>query len=434
MNLLAAAPRWAAPLQRLAAVALLAFALLPGRAHAGDAAAAAGAPGTPTPPTGARPLVLTHATVFPSPEAAAIFDGEIVIADGKIVAVGKMGSTPAPAGATTLDCGGQFVVAGFQNSHVHFTEPDAWIGAAGRPAAQLTARLQAMLTRWGFTTVVDTASYLPNTTALRQRIASGELPGPRILTAGLALYPPNGIPYYLKDMPEEMLKLLPQPATSQAATELVHGNLAAGADITKLFTGSWVGHGHVMPMPVEVATAAAAETHGAGKLVFSHPSNLTGLEVALAAHVDVLAHAVEDTRGLTPWYFARMRQQNMAMIPTLKLFGEDRDLYEILDEVRDFHRAGGQILFGTDVGFLTDYDPTVEYVLLESAGLDWRDVLATLTTEPAARFGELPRRGTIAAGKDADLVVLAGSPVTDPRAFAKVRYTIRAGKVIYTAP
>jgi dihydroorotase-like cyclic amidohydrolase len=70
---------------------------------------------------------------------------------------------------------------------------------------------------------------------------------------------------------------------------------------------------------------------------------------------------------------------------------------------------------------------------MESAGLGWREVLASLTTHPAARFGEASRRGRIARGMEADLVVLARDPVTDVRAFADVRYTLRAGKVIYSA-
>ncbi len=75
----------------------------------------------------------------------------------------------------------------------------------------------------------------------------------------------------------------------------------------------------------------------------------------------------------------------------------------------------------------------MEYQLLESAGLGWREILAALTTNPAARFGESSRRGRIAPGLDADLVVLAADPATDPRAFTNVRYTLRGGKVIYSS-
>jgi hypothetical protein len=50
-----------------------------------------------------------------------------------------------------------------------------------------------MLTGFGFTTVVDLAPDLGNTSVLRRRISSGDVAGPRILTVGWALYPPDGI-------------------------------------------------------------------------------------------------------------------------------------------------------------------------------------------------------------------------------------------------
>ncbi len=390
---------------------------------------------TPPAAASAEPaLALVGARIYPAPDVLPIFDGTVVLAGGKVAAVGKRQEVAVPAGATTIDCKGLVLVAGFQNSHVHFTEPK-WADAAHQPAAKLADQLRDMLTRWGDTTVVDTASSLANTSALRDRIEAGEIAGPRILTAGAPLYPPHGIPFYLEDtLPAEVLAALPQPETPAAATAQVAANLEGGADITKLFTGSWVERGRVLPMPVDVATAAAAESHRRGKLVFSHPSNVPGLEVALAAHVDVLAHAVEDTRGFTPEHLRRMKEGDMAVIPTFELFGGDAWLFEVQDMVRQFARQGGQILFGTDVGFLTDYDPTDEVVLMSSAGFSWRDILASLTTSPAARFGEGDHRGRIAPGMDGDLVVLAHDPVRDVRAFTQVRFTIRGGRVIYSAP
>jgi imidazolonepropionase-like amidohydrolase len=201
----------------------------------------------------------------------------------------------------------------------------------------------------------------------------------------------------------------------------------------KLFVGSWVEPGRVLPMPQDVATAAAAEAHRQGKLVFVHPSNGAGLEVALRANVDVLAHALDDTRDTTPEQWARMRQQKIALVPTLKLF-DGRWAWDVLDEVRNHARAGGQVLFGTDVGYLRDFDPSAEYEMMAAAGLGWREILAALTTSPAQRFGEDDRRGRVALGQAADLVVLGADPVRGVRAFAQVRWTIRAGRVIYQAP
>ena len=376
-------------------------------------------------------LVLVGGTIYPSPDAAPVRDGVIVVERGRIVAVGARNEVVIPASAQRIDCAGAAIVAGFQNSHVHFTE-EHWTNAARQPATKLTEQLQAMLTRYGFTQVVDTGSYLPNTAALRRRIESGDVAGPRILTTGVGLFPPEGVPYYLKDtLPEGIWKRFPQPRTADEAKGVVRQNLRGGADLVKLFTGTSIARGTVLPMPEPIAVAAVAAAHAEGKQVFSHPSNLAGLEVALSAKVDVLAHAVEDARGLTPEHLRRMKAQNVALIPTLALLGTKESLWAILDEVREYSRLGGQILFGTDVGWLTDYDPSGEYVLMGTAGLSWREILATLTTAPAQRFGEDRRRGRIAPGMDADLVVLAKDPVQNVRAFGDVRVTIRAGRVIY---
>jgi imidazolonepropionase-like amidohydrolase len=380
------------------------------------------------------PVALVGGTVYESPAAVPLFDAAVVLSDGKVAAVGPRAKVAVPKGAVVMDCKGAFLVAGFQNSHVHFTE-EKWVDAAHQNSARLSKNLAAMLTRFGFTTVVDTASSLANTAALRRRIESGEVAGPRIFTAGEGLYPPEGIPYYVRDtLPASVVNFLPQPSTPGAAVEIVRQHVEGGADILKLFTGSWVARGKVLPMPADIAAAAASEMHRHGKLVFAHESNVTGLRVALDAGVDVLAHGIDDSRGLTAEDRARMRRQNVAVIPTLMLFGQGRFVFDVLDEVRDYARAGGQILFGTDVGYLTAYDPTEEYVLMGSAGLGWREILASLTTSPAGRFGEAGRRGRISVGMDADLVVLDADPVKDVRAFANVRHTIRAGVLIYSKP
>ena len=63
--------------------------------------------------------------------------------------------------------------------------------------------------------------------------------------------------------------------------------------------------------------------------------------------------------------------------------------------------------------------------------MSFDQILASLTTAPAGRFRESEHAGKLAAGMDADLVVLAGDPATDITAFAKVQYTLRNGGIIY---
>lgn len=376
-------------------------------------------------------LALTGATVFTSPDVPPLANAVILVRDGKIVSVGKAGDVHIPAEMRTIDCKGLFVTAGFQNSHVHFSEPK-WVDAAHLPAERLDQQLDEMFTRYGFTTVFETASFVDNTVALRKRIESGEVRGPRILTAGNALYPAEGIPFYLRDtMTAEEVARLHAPADPAEAVRDVQRNLDAGADALKLFTSSWIGRGATKPMDPGVASSAAAAAHERGKLVFAHPSNTRGYEIARDAHVDILAHAIEDRRGWKPHYTREMVDAHMAMIPTLVLFEKSRWLWDILDEVGDFSRAGGQILFGTDVGFLTNYDPRTEYMLMAAAGLSPMQVLASLTTAPAERMREAQRRGRIAPGMDADLVLLGADPRNSVLAFTQVKPTIRGGRVLY---
>jgi len=376
-------------------------------------------------------LVLVGGRVFPFPESEPVDNATVVIENGRILGVGARERVRIPAGARTIDCDGLTILAGFQNSHVLFTE-DKWNDAGKQPAGKLTGQLSAMFLRYGFTTVVDTTSLLSNTVELRKRIMMGELDGPRIITAGLALYPPNGVPYYVKEVvPPELFSLLLQPVTAGEARAMVRTQKTSGADIVKLFTGSNVTRSQVVAMPLAVARAAVAEAHSRNELVFAHPGNVAGLDVAIEAGVDVVAHAVEGTVGLTDSHFQEMKRRHMSLIPTLKLLGDGDDRQAIRNEVRDFARLGGEIIFGTDVGFLSDYDPLREYELMTASGLNWRQVLESLTTSPANRFGEAKRRGRIAAGFDADVVVLGSDPTQSVHAFTDVRYTIRSGRVVY---
>lgn len=92
---------------------------------------------------------------------------------------------------------------------------------------------------------------------------------------------------------------------------------------------------------------------------------------------------------------------------------------------------GAQVLFGTDVGYMIQYDPADEYIYMGRA-LQPMQILASLTTAPAARWKESDQRGRIQPGMAADLVVLNGDPAQDVRHFSKVRCTFRQGRALYT--
>lgn len=165
--------------------------------------------------------------------------------------------------------------------------------------------------------------------------------------------------------------------------------------------------------------------------MFAHPSNLVGIQVAIDSGVDVLAHAPDDTRGIDDVVLRRAIARHMAMIPTLKLFGGADDIAEIRRVVRRFHELGGELMFGTDTGYLSDYDVAEEFQQLGKAGFNSVEILRMLTENPAGRFGVQKERGRIMPGMIADLTILASDPASDIAAFSRVRYTIRDGRIFY---
>jgi imidazolonepropionase-like amidohydrolase len=379
-------------------------------------------------------VAIQHARIYVSPTDPPIEDGTVIVRDGLISAVGT--HVAVPPDAQIVPCDQCVVMAGFWNTHVHFTEPK-WNMAQWKSAATLNPPLADMFLSRGFTTVIDLGSNPADTFAIRRRIEKDELTGPYIYTAGTALYPPHGVPFYLREsMPGWMVRLMPQPDTPEQAQRIVRDNLSSGADVTKLFTGSWIERGRVLPMPLNIASAAVKTSHLNGKIVFAHPSNLPGTLVAVNSGVDVLAHVPDDTRGITKDLFATMVRQNMAMSPTLKMFtttvtSDPHYMDPMYEEVRLFHSLGGTLLFGTDVGYMSDYSTEGEFVALGKSGLDWRDVLAMLTTNPAARMGVQDRKGTVTAGKLADLVVLDADPAADLENFSRVKAVLRSGAVVW---
>jgi imidazolonepropionase-like amidohydrolase len=379
-------------------------------------------------------LAIQDARVYPSPDEPPIDHASLVIRDGRIIAVGA--GISIPADAHMISCDHCVVTAGFWNTHVHFTERK-WSFADLKSADTLNRQLADMLTSRGFTTVVDVGSDLRVTVSLRRRIESGELLGPKIYTAGAAQYPPHGIPFYLREtLPGYLLHFMPQPETPAEAARIEERNIAHGADVLKLFTGSYVERGKILPMPEANAQAAVAAAHRHGQLAFSHPSNLAGVRIAMNSGVDVLAHAPDTADGVDTAVLQSLVDRHMAMIPTLKMFAttvttKAAYLDPIYAEVRQFHGLGGQLLFGTDVGYMTDYSTQDEFRALQQSGLSATDILRMLTTAPAQRFGVQAETGRVAAGQIADLVVLGQDPANDVTAFSNVEFTVRGGRVIY---
>ena len=395
----------------------------------------------PQPQNEPRSLALVGAKIYPSPTDKPITNGVVLIQSGRIVAVGEQGKIFIPQNAKKIDCTGLTLTAGFWNSHVHFTELK-WEKAATLPAAQLTQQCQEMLTRYGVTSVFDTGSYWEITSKLQKRVESGEVKGPKILSAGEILFPKGGAP------PAELLKAsgtivgkMPEVETVEQAIALVRQKLDSGVDGIKLYAQTFWDPN--LKLPVEVIRAVTTEAHRRGKLVLVHPSNTYGFEAAIDSGVDILVHTTPQTGLWSAAQLAKMKAAHIALIPTLTLWrieaereGAPKEAVQRfqnrgVEQLRAYFLTGGLILFGTDIGYTTHYDPTEEYEQMQRAGMQFQDILASLTVNPAARFGVSRRTGKIARGMDADLVLLGSDPANNIKALADVKYTLRRGEIIY---
>ena len=383
-------------------------------------------------------LALVGGTIYVSPSEDPIRNGMVLIRGGKIAAAGSKVQLKDHS-TQSIDCSGLTITAAFWNSHVHFFERK-WGDAANIPAAELGRQLQDAFTRYGFTSVFDLSSPWENTRRIRDRIESGEIAGPRIRATGQGLVPTNpGIP------PDAVLSFMgmmrteiPEMADDAEAATASKKLLDQGVDAVKLF----VSGPSKASLSDSIMQAAVTEAHRVGKPVFAHPNSGADVAAAVRSGVDIIAHT---TPRSGPWDDAllhEMRERKVAVTPTLALWKyylrhdrvsvQDQIVNAELGQLKAWVATGGTVLFGTDLGAV-DYDPAPEYELMGEAGMDFRQILESLTTAPAERFGDSKRLGRVAAGFDADLVVLNGDPSKNIRALADVRYTLRAGKIIFRA-
>jgi imidazolonepropionase-like amidohydrolase len=386
-------------------------------------------------------LALIDATIYASPTEEPIRGGVVLILDGKIAAVGSKASVQIPRSIQVIDCAGLTITSGFWNSHAHFFERK-WANVTATPAPELTRQLQDMLTAYGFTGAFDLGSVGANTRRLRERIESGEVPGPRIRSTGEVLVAAGAVPSDTVIKALGYMTVRNSEITDAAqATAASRKLLDAGVDGIKV---------HLQPppppnspLPESAIRAAVTEAHRAGKPVFIHPNSGDDVLAAVRAGVDVIAHTTPASGAWDEATVAAMKDRQVALTPTLTVWKEllrhdristqEQSVTTAVGQLRAWVASGGTVLFGNDLGAV-DYDPSEEYKLMAEAGMSFRQILASLTTAPAQQFGVFTQLGRIAPGFTADLTVLRDDPSTDIRALATVQYTLRDGKIIYRAP
>jgi imidazolonepropionase-like amidohydrolase len=379
-------------------------------------------------------LAITNITVFTEPYKPPIEKATILLSKGKFKKIGLSEAVKIPNGYRVINGEGKYVTAGYWNSHVHFIEPK-WNDSKNIAKDSLEAHLQEMFTSKGFVYVFDLAQIdFENLNTLRNRIKNSNIKSPTILSVGVPFTSKS--PFYIKPLQ------LPELKTTEEVRNHINSQIKNGANGIKIWSASPTGNSidYLSPALIQEAARIAASN----KIpLFAHPSNLKGVENAVDNGVTVLAHVAADDRLV--WDSAliqKMIHKKVALVPTLKLHFWDLRLAGIntenntlittaINQLATFNKAGGLVLFGTDVGYMNDYDIEEELVQMQKADMSFDQILASLTTNPAQKFNLSNKTGVIEVGKNADFVILNKNPASDPRHFSSVYMTIHNGKIIF---
>jgi imidazolonepropionase-like amidohydrolase len=220
---------------------------------------------SPTLPTDAATeshqlLILHGATLFDGTGAPMIPDAYVVIENGRILDVGS-GAPPIVVDATTIDVSRKFIVPGFTDTHFHVD-----VAESGQQELLSTAL------SFGITSIRDTGPDLGKGVAVRDRLATGQLHGPRMITAGQIIDSTGGASqdYPTVSTPEEML-------------HQVRRQIATRVDGIKLY----------MWLPPELVKVGIEEAHAAGVQAIGHIKTTSWTEAAKLG-IDVLVHSGSD--------------------------------------------------------------------------------------------------------------------------------------------
>lgn len=403
--------------------------------------------------TASAAILLRPARVFDGVDPKPHVGWQVLVRDGRIVAVGP--ALPAPEGAEVIELPGQTLVPGMIEGHGHlFLHPyneAKWDDQVlHEPLALRTARavVAARATLMaGFTTERDLgtegAGYAD--VGLRQAIDEGIVPGPRLIVATRAIvargaYGPKGF---------EPGVTLPQGAEEASGVDevvrAVRSQIAAGADVVKLYGDyRWRPGEDSRPTfsPAEM-TAAVAAAHDAGRTVAVHTSTPEGMRRAVAAGADTIEHGY----GGTPEIFELMRAKGVVLCPTLAAAdavaryagwnGTEPAPAGVLvsrNSLALAYAAGVAICAGGDVGVFPHGQNARELDLMVAAGMSPARAMIAVTSTNAAAFHIADRVGSIRPGLVADLVAMTGDPTQDIAAAHAVRFIMKGGAVIRIEP
>lgn len=382
--------------------------------------------------------------------AEPIQDAAVIVSEGKILYAGPASGWKEAASADIkIDLGGQYVLPGLIDAHVHLSgsgEADSqFFAPTGQMALKILSNAQKNLAA-GITTVRDLGGWGELEFDVRRSIERGEFAGPRMCLAGRFIsITEAGAEYYagmyrVADGVDEVIKA-------------VREQVKHGADVIKMgVTGAVLVEGGVpgaTHFNFDEMQALVREAKKFGKPVAMHAHGIDGIRKAVEAGVDTLEHGtyLHHDAGV----FQQMAERGVFLVPTLKvgwdiILAENSNIPDWImkknkesqgDAERSMkmaYEAGVRIAMGSDVGTPLNHhgENVLEVYWMHKAGLSVPDALVAATGNAAKALGWDAWMGTLEAGKVADLIVHAKNPLEDLRMLAdkqSLRFVMKDGKI-----
>ena len=382
----------------------------------------------------------------------------VIIRNGKIAEI-LPGHQQGPAGATLIDLKDKFVLPGLIDSHVHLDSDaggnaalieavtDSPARAAYRAAGNAKKTLMA-----GFTAVRNLGDGTGATLALRDAVAAGELPGPRIIDAGRSISTTSGHMDATLSVSEDLHDSIGQENLCdgvESCRQAIRKQVRRGVDVIKIATtggvNSRIGAGLGRQLFDDEVKALVDTAHLYGKKVAVHAHGDDGVNIALAAGADSIEHGTM----MTDESIKLFKAAGAYYVPTLSTvngylerLAANPNAYppDVLAKVQwrigvtgkslaKAYPAGVKIAFGTDAGVSKHGRNADEFELMVKHGMPASAAIQAATMNAATLLGVEKEVGSLEPGKAADLIAVAGDPTADVTTLKSVRFVMKDGVV-----
>ncbi len=408
-----------------------------------------------------KPIVIKAARMFDGKSDRVVSPGVVVVANGKITAVGA--GVAVPADAETMDLGDATLLPGFMDAHTHLSQEFSadWrqdtLDQLQKPPAELALGASVYAKRTllaGFTTVRDLGSNDFVDVGLRNAIREGKIIGPRMLIATHALGTTGGHCDDTAGFRAGLFRTETGPQVGavngpEAFRTAVRWVIMHGADVVKTCAT-----GGVFSLTDDVDTpeltqseldALVDEAHALRRKAAAHAHGAEGAKRAIRAGIDSIEHGTFlDDEALD-----MMKARGTYLVPTMMTLVAFRERFEtggtnlppqilakaraaaaaLQSTVRRAVTKGVKIGLGTDSGVSQHGRNAGEFHLMVDAGMKPIDALRAGTSVDAQLLGVADRLGTLEAGKLADVVAVPGDPAQDIRRTEHVFFVMKEGVV-----